>query len=209
MKREPHNLVELVLSHDESVAAVAISEFHLGYSDVLIIGNGARRRNGGSRSGWNGVLGALVVIEHQFHIWIFGRLLTVSGNAIDRNGINSCNRNPHVSWGTIALLPDVIANFVRKDTLSDVLVKIFASGVSHEGLVPVREPISIPGVNIFGEDETLIGGVCKIKALKQCIILNIEIDRGVAASAVSTVGAGLTDLDIFDEHVGNLLGALL
>ena len=57
----------------------------------------------------------------------------------------------------------------------------------------MRQEFAIPLVKVLVQTDTVIGGEGHVEALKKGVILDVEVNSWVAASAVSSVGAGLSD----------------
>jgi hypothetical protein len=146
-----------------------------------------------------------MVVEHHLEIWDFGLLRDTLSRASEVSELNSGYRNPEVSWCTDTFLPGVVVNDLVECTLSNVFMKIFARRISHEGLIPFREPFAVPFVKVLVQSEVVISSEGDIETLEKSIILNIKVDSWVTASAVCSVGAGLAHRDILDINIGDLL----
>jgi hypothetical protein len=86
-----------------------------------------------------------VVVENNLDIWDFGLLRDPLDRTSEVSEANSGYRNPKVSCFTSTFRPSFFVNDLGECSLSNVLMKIFGRGISHEGLIPFGEPLpSLP-----------------------------------------------------------------
>jgi hypothetical protein len=77
-----------------------------------------------------------MIVEHHLEIWDLGLLRDTFSRHGEVCELNPGYRNPQVSWSTNTFLPGVVVNDLIECTLSNVFMKVFASGISHKGLIP-------------------------------------------------------------------------